>query len=377
MEDTYEELDAQPKAFDPSAVRKLNITLTEANYKSLQGKAGVPGYVNTNFYFASEEEAGALIPLYLNAAYPNFDNKDEITVTYNSLTKEFKGNTVTERETYTLTDEDYALGGTNFKNFDRWSQIETFLNARYTPLQGRLVNLTFNWFSNNQLPTTQVRTFSYFYTNGRWEEAYLVTEADYLKVDRNRNNAFATADEAMLPAYFDNFLKAKVFGAKAGDIKYVSYAVRYSATSTLQQAMAMIYDGSNWTRLTKTFFTEPKTLTFSFENGKWKPDLTVKYTLVSADYETIAGFTNVGTEANRANLKQFKNFYQAGNNPSDTRLWTDAQINAGLAELLKVKYPNAEVGQKFLVTYIAYRGTNVSVQTLFEKKANGTFEVVK
>ncbi|AMM50325.1 hypothetical protein TH61_02825 [Rufibacter sp. DG15C] len=377
MDDVYEELDALPKAFNPNDVRKLNITMSEANYKTLAGKPGVASYVNTNFYFATEEEAGKLIPLYLNTAYPNFDNKDEITVTYNLLTYSFKGNTVAERDVYTLTDEDYALGGTTFKNFDRFSQVETYLNARYpTPVQGRLVNLTFNWFSNNQLPTTQVRTYSYFYTNGRWEETYLVTEADYLKVDRNRNNAFAPADEAMLPGYFDNFLKSKVFGAKAGDVKYVSYAVRMSSSSTLQQVMAMVYDGSNWTKLTRNFFTEPRTLTFAFNNGIWVPDLTIKYTLVTADYEAIAAFPNVGTELNRANLKQFKNFYQAGST-TDTRYWTEAQINAGLAELLKVKYPNAEVGQKYQLTYIVYRGSNVTVQTTFIKKDNGSFEVFK
>ncbi|WP_207435333.1 hypothetical protein [Sabulibacter ruber] len=375
MEDVYEELDALPR--DRSEYQNIDITLSQTNYKDIKGN-DVPSYVGNNYYFASEEEAAKFIPLYLNTAYPQLLEGDIINVTYNALKFAFKGNTVAERDAYTLTDADYALGGTTFKNFDRWSQIETFLNTRYaTPLQGRLVTLTFTWFSNNQSPTSQTRTDSYYYTNGRWEDAYLVTTEDYLKVERNRNNAFAPADEALLPGFFDNFLKNKIFGAKAGDVQYVSYAVRMSSSSTLQQVMGMMYDGSNWTRIPNNYFsTEPRTLTFLRKNGVWAPDLTVRYTLVAADYEMIAGFSNVGTQANRDNLKQFKNFYQVGNG-TDTRYWTEAQIFAGLAEFLKAKYPNAEVGQKYQLTYIVYRGSNTTVQTTLEKKESGNYEVIQ
>jgi hypothetical protein len=385
LEDTYNELDANA---GPTNVRDLSITLTNANYQSLKGKPGVPGYVSSNFYFATEEEAAALIPLYLNPTYPQLDEKSSVTVTYNQLLFDYTNNnvaTTTATETapatplpaYTLTDADYTAIGVsntrlNISNND--ADVIKFLNYKFpAPVENQLAVFTFNAYNSRVSTTAAVTTDSYYYKNGAWRNTYHVQAADYAAVGRGRFNNFETIDNDLLPAYFNRFLSATIFNPKVNDVQYVSY--NYFSGSASQRIMTMVFNGTSWVEL-KADILAPAKLTFAKKNGVWVPDLTVKYTLVTADYEAIAAFPNVGTEANRANLKQFRNFYQAGST-TDTRYWTEAQIFAGLAELLKVKYPTAEVGQKYLLTYIVYRGSNVTVQTLFEKKDNGNFEVVK
>lgn len=374
MEDVYDELDSLPK--DPTKSKNFNIVLSEANYKFFEGKTGVPAHVNKNYYFASETEASTLIPLFLNATYAHLDNGDAINVTYNTSTF-VPNNTVAERVSYTLTTQaDYSLGGANFQNFDKFSQIETFLNAKYpTPLEGRLATLTYTLYNSNTSPTSRTVTDTYYYVNGKWFDTYVVTADDYLSVDRNRNNAFASADEAeYVPAALNKFLKDNILGAKAGDVQFASYLVRYSSTSTLTNVMAMVYDGANWSKVSKAV-TQEATLTFGKKDGVWAPDLTIRYTLTADDYTAIGNNPAVGTQANRDNLKQFKNFYQVGN-ATDTRYWTEAQIFAGLAARLKELYPNADVGQKVQLSYIVYRGSNNIDQTTFIKEQSGDFVVL-
>ena len=370
MDNVYEELDALPK--DPSTIKNFDITLSKENYESLKGKPNVPSYVNEGLYFTSEEQAGSLIPLFLNTNYPQLDNGDVINVTYNASTFIYSNNIVSEQISYTLLNTDYVLGGTTFTNFDRWSQIETFLKAKYpSPLEGRLVTLTFTWFNNNTTPTSKTVTDTYYYKNGVWQDTYYVSASDYLSVDRNRNNAFTSTDEALLPDFFNKFLKSNIVGATAGTVQYVSYFVRLSATSTPQYVMAMVYDGNNWSKIVKTL-TGTKTLTFVKKDGAWAPDLTIRYTLATADYEWISNNPAIGTEANRANLRSFKNFYQVGSG-TDTRYWTPEQIYAGLSALLKDRFPNAPEDQKYLLSYIVYRGSNNTDQTTFIKDASGNY----
>ncbi|WP_207422961.1 hypothetical protein [Desertivirga brevis] len=371
MEDAYEQLDSLPRL--ESELRSVNVTLTEANYKSLSGKPGVPGYVSSSYYFLDETEAANLIPLYLNTAYLHLEERDAVNVTYNQLVFPFTNNTVSERVSYTLVDADYALGGTTFRNFDRWLQLETFLKAKYPDnKEGRLATLTFAWFNSNVSSTAQTRTDAYYYKNGKWWDAYLVSTEDYVSVDRGRFGNFIAADQTILPDYFNKFLKAKTLSPKVNDVQYVSFANRPASTTT-QDVMAMIFDGSNWVAFTKNI-TIPAVLKFVKKGNTFVPDRTIAYTFVAADYQWVGDdANNIGTTANRANLRQFGNFYQVGNG-TDTRYWTDAQVQAGIAARLKSLFPNADTGQKYRVSFVKYTGSNTTFNWTFEKKDSGNYE---
>ncbi|MEJ8756242.1 hypothetical protein WG947_04485 [Pontibacter sp. H259] len=375
MEDVYEELE---KTGSPK--KTLAITLQDADYKAIKS---APSNITTGLYFTSEAQASEFIPGLLNTKYGHLNNNDVIDVTYKQASHT-SGKTVSERVEFTLTTkEDYALGGTTFTNFDKWSQVETFLNAKYPDAkEGRLVKLTYTWYNSGAAypkpdgtGTSQSKTVTenYYFSGGKWYEAYTLVANDYATADRTRYSAFFSSDEAeLVPSLLNNLFKKNVLGAKAGDVKYGAYLVRYSGTNIPVEVMPMVYDGSNWTRATKAV-TKEATLSFKKKQGVWVPDPIIKYTLTTADYIWIGDNPALGTPENRANLKEFKSFYQRFSD--DSRFWTQAQVIAALGALLKEKFPTAEVGNKFEVTYVVHTGPTGPTSIILELQESGNYIV--
>lgn len=369
MEDVYEELD---KAKAPYTKKGLSYKMTDTDYKT------------TTKYFATEEAAAAAIPTLLNTKFPALENGSSAIVTYNLLTDgyDFLGNTVSSYTTYELTtSEDYKLGGTNYSNFDRWSQVETFLNAKYPvsaipegqTAEGRLVTLTYTWYNSNTSPTSSTVTDSYYYVGGEWHDTYYVSDANYASVDRNRSYAFTPGDVELLPAYFNNFLKGEFFAAQPREVVYVKYAIRQSSSSTTQHVMAMMFDGTNWNKVAKSdVVITVSTLQFAKINGSWVPDLTKSYKLVSPDdYVWISQQPSLGTTAQLANLGDYKNFYQSWSGSAN--YWSNDNIKVALAALLKQKFSNEVPGQKFEVTYDYYLSGNKVGTMLFQLNDSGEY----
>jgi hypothetical protein len=361
LDSVFEELDEKP---DPK--RRMTLTMSVANYEFLKGKPNVPSYVNTNFYFISEKQAGNLIPLVLNNSFGHLNDGDAMDVTYNTSSP----SVVTERLAYTVTDADYALGGSRFTNFDAMSQIEAFLNVKYpTPLEGRLVTLTYTWYNGLTDPTSRTVTETFYYGAGKWFKTTMLTAADYLSVDRNRYNAFSLGDEtSLIPGAIDRIFKNRIVGAKPGDVQYATYLVRYSSSSTLQEVMPLIYNGINWVK------TYPTTLAFVKRNGVWVADPILRYTLTAGDYTWISQQPNLGTALNRDNLERFKSFYQRFTD--NTSYWTRSQLEEALGALLDYRFPDAPETQKYEVTYILHTGPTGPASMVLQK-INGKFIVPK
>lgn len=351
MEDVYEELDNQK---DPFKKTGLTLKLVDADYKT-SGK-----------FYASEEAAVAAIPSILNRAFPQLENGSSVTVEFKMLSEQFKNNTVSKWEKYTVTEEDYLANGFRFKNFSKPEDMIKFLNTKYTaPEANQLIVLTFEYFSG----TTKTVTDSFYYIDGEWVNVYHVTPENYEAVGSGRYKNFVAADAELLPAYFNFFLSDKVFGAEAGDIEYVSYTY-FAGGAASQRILAMTYTGDKWVALPQT---RAASLKFSKKNGEWVPDLTKSYTLVAADYLWISQQTSLGTSAQLSNLANFGNFYQS--NSGSPNYWSNSNIIAALGALLKNKFPNEEVGQKFNVTYAYYAGGNkVNTVTLI-KRLSGDYEI--
>ncbi|QHL87464.1 hypothetical protein GU926_08440 [Nibribacter ruber] len=371
MEDTYEELDALPRA--QAEFRKVNITLSKENYESFKT---APSTVNKGLYFTSEAEAGSIVPSYLNTAYGQLEEGDIINVTYNQFVSA-QTNAVSSRETYTVTAEDYTAAGISNSRFNLANgdaDAIKFLNYKYPgAAEGKLVVLTFNGYNSNVSSTAVEMTDSFYFINGAWANAYHVTDADYTSVDNGRYKNFSSSLDDQLPSFFNKFLSQSVLAPKTGEIRYVSY--KYFSGGVTQQAVtAMQYNGTMWVKA-PSVVTVPATLAFSRTNGTWKPDLTIRYTMVPADYTWISTQPSLGTEAQRTNLGSFGNFYMsfAGNDYN----WSDANLVTALAGFLKYKFPNAEVGQKVALTYVFYKsGAKVGTLT-FQKQASGEFTLVK
>lgn len=350
MEDVYDELDAMsPDNYKTD----MTLTLSPADYEEVEDAANVPAYVWEDNYFASEQQAATVIPMILEAKYPQLGNGTTAAVTYQKLQFNYSDKGASARTSLVLTEkDDYALGGARYANFDSWEQVSTFLKAKFpadsvAKPEGRLVTLTYDWYNSSiPNPRTNTRTRDYYFVNGQWEQTYKVTENDYAAFERNRYNNFTAADEKQLPAIFNKLLKENVL-AEAGNVHYVSYAY-YNGSKTQQEVMPLVYDGNNWSQVMANI-TNQATLQFAKKNGIWVPDVTIKYSLVGADYAWIADPANgLGTESARTNLSNYGNF--------STYSWTQEQIVAAIAALIKHKYPNMDEGQKFIVSYDTYPG---------------------
>lgn len=363
MEDVYEELDSK---ISNEYVADIRTALTDKDYEFYKGKQTVPAYVATGHYFTSEDQASELIPAILDKNYPQVGNKTKAAISYNLLTFKFGDNEINKVEKYDLVSSDYALGGARFSNFDRESQVTTFLNAKYpNAVEGTLAVLTYTWYNGSAEPRSSTVTDSYYFTNGEWLDTYHVSNEDYVTVGRNRFNNFTTSDDDFLADHFNIFLSNSIVGHKVGDVKYVSYAY-YNGKSTVQQVMAMTYNGTKWVPVEDDLIVHP-VLRFQKKDSKWVADRSITYSLVPADYAWIAGQANISTAGNRANLAKYGNF--------NTFSWTNEDILFAMSELLKNKFPNAPEGQKFTVTYDAYPTGLVEVNLI--RRANGNYEVPK
>jgi hypothetical protein len=217
--------------------------------------------------------------------------------------------------------------------------------------------MTYLYFESGKTASAgTLTTDAFLYMGGLWTKIYRINNAQYTSVGNGLNFWFVAADAPNLPAYFNTFLKADptvMLTAKVGDVKYINY--RY--LTTYQRVLPMTFDGTNWV-------TTPTTVTLAFAktNGAWVADNTVAYTLVKADYTYISAIPAVGSDAAMANLASFGNFNIQGG----ATTWTDAQINAGIANFLKTKFTTAVVNQKFLVTYAAYNGANITPTKTFK-----------
>ena len=368
MEDVYEELDAQK---GPFIKKDIEYTLSLSDFENVKIKD-----VN---YFGSNEQAVTVIPAMLNRKYPQLENGSSVIVNYNLVPSVG----VKTKIDYTITEKaDYELGGARFTSFDSWSQIKTFLEAKFPaeqakakgePVEGRLVNLTYTLYDGSGSPSSKTVTDAFYFINGEWVKTYLVTEADYVSVNRNRYNNFTAADQEMLGTYFSRFLVENDIKAEAGDTYYVTYTY-YDGSKTTQAVTAMGYNGTTWTRATPATPLQV-TAKFSKKNGVWVPDLTKSYTLAAADYTWISQQPTLGTEAQLKNLGSYGNFYQSWE--GSPNYWSNNNITDALAAFMKNKFPNEEVGQKFNVSYAYYAGGNkVNTITLI-KRESGNYEVPK
>ena len=370
LDDTYNQLDTTKLGYQ----KEFSITLTEAQYKGLKGKTGVNSYVNTDYYFISDTEAGSILPSLLSSTYPQLDNGSYITVNYNSLLYNFKGaNKVNVNSRYTLIATDYSSNNFNYGNLTTFADVVKILNYKYPAVaEYDQVLLTYQQYDSNVASSAFTVTNAYYYINGAWTQAYLVNSADYVSVGRGRYSNFIATDVPNLAAYFNKFLKnsATILPTK-GSVKLISYY--YYASSSAQKIMAMYYDGTNWLEVTKPV-TENYALSFTKIDGVWKPDLTLRYTLVSADYTYIAGNAALGNTANRANLASYGNFSHRAD--TDPTYWSDTQINDAIGAVLLKNFPASTVGQKYQVTYSQYTGATSNAVRTFILGSNGNYSQV-
>jgi len=356
MDNTYKQLGSLP--MPAGAAQTFNLTLSASDY----GILPTGNYAKTSFNFITQADAKTYIPTILASKYPNYANASSVTVTYavpNIVVAPADSVIADPGVSYTATTADYtAILGANPKFIElTTAQAITVLNTKYpTPVNNQIVLFTYIFFESGVVSTATTLTDTFLYTNGAWVKCYTISAAQFAYVG-NTFGDFSSSDAPLINTYLATILKADAgltLKAKVGDVKYVSY--KYFGSKTNQRIQAMTFDGTNWVP-----YSLPQSLVFAKTNGVWVADNTVKYTLATADYTTISNLPNASANASAVtNLQQHGNFSISG-----STAWADSEINAGIAVVLKSKYPTAVANQKFIVTYSAYNGNTISVTKTF------------
>lgn len=194
----------------------------------------------------------------------------------------------------------------------------------------------------------------FVYDGGEWESAdgvYYLSSADYDSMGESfgqpgRFNSFSSSTHN--DDYLPTFLSLKepfAFGQEEDEL-IVVYDY-FSGSCDCLQVRGDLYSviGGEWVEYQSTIAT---TLQFGLEDGVWVPDNTIRYTLVASDYDLVASalLTEPGFEDAAGNLNSFGNFNRSGGSTN----WSDEMVITGLAIVLDNLNPDAEEGQKYIVT---------------------------
>jgi len=199
----------------------------------------------------------------------------------------------------------------------------------------------------------------YTFNGSAWELAedgsYVLTSEDYdaMGTDYGLPGKYNNFDSSMdVDAYISTFLGIKYPFAQNDDNIHVLYNYYDGGAKT---------SGNSYTVIDGVWVGYESVISAIYQYGHngiaWEPDNTIKYTLVDADYEYIAD--QLSTDPDYIDI--LDSFVEHHN---FSYTWEvndsyDLKIGHALSILAAYLNPTAEVGQKYIFTYVLYdNGTN-------------------
>ena len=220
-------------------------------------------------------------------------------------------------------------------------------------------------------PATSVsitqKTKAFAYTNGTWNEPLTLEKQDYYDMGLSYPD-FDNQDEA---AYkIGIFLNKKYPYAEPGDAVAVAYDF-YSGGLSTRYANFIFKDGA----FQYIPAVKENSLQFGYDGSTWVPDNTIQYSFTSDDYSLVANELMDVYSSAAANLDNFGNFNRSGgpDGPPTGTSWNDEMMLDAINIVLDNLDPNAEVGQKYLVSYTIYAGGYSTESKSVIKDQDGTW----
>ncbi|MFD1062371.1 choice-of-anchor J domain-containing protein [Winogradskyella litorisediminis] len=184
----------------------------------------------------------------------------------------------------------------------------------------------------------------YTYDGSEWElneDVYYLSSADYdsMGEESGQPGRFDNFSDNVLPEnYVPQFLEITYPFAQEGDELFVIY--KYFSGGVSLRGDFYTFTNGEWLPFQAS-------LQFGFDEGMWVPDNTIRYELVTADYElVVTELTGVaGFEAAVSNLDSFGNFSRSGGSSN----WSDEMMLRAMNIILDARDPNAEEGQKYVM----------------------------
>lgn len=203
--------------------------------------------------------------------------------------------------------------------------------------------------------STIEETTVFAHGDNTWMLPLTLPENIYTEEFEQRYNNFGS--EADAGFYIGRWLEPRFPYAQDGD--FISVAYDYYDDGIVTRYASFIYDEENreWEFIPSVI---PQTLQFGHEGTGWVVDNTIVYTLTSSDYEFIGEELSGKYPDATWSVGRYKNFDRR---PGNANQWTDEMLLEAFNLLLNQKVaPNAEEGQKYLLTFDIYNGTNTIEQ---------------
>lgn len=353
MEDIHDEIDAE---IEGKVAGTASYTLEEDDYKETLDLS----FANFN----NVEQAKELIPTVLEDVFPSFGAESSVNVTFDIYAPKRDEKSLI---VYEATDADYdTYGDDSYANFDAMWQVFDLIEDKFADAADRtLVSLTYDYYDGGRTE----RNDGFLLVDGEWIYALGFTEEDYNAMGESYTN-FSNEDEAeaKIPVFLAEMVKYEP--AQEGTIVPVMYKIyqkdyddidgdgvtvddpdtEEEEGESLEYSFVkyFIFDGANWV-VYNNLLTE--TVQFGHDGNEWVPDNTIAYTLTNADYELVD------------NGKYYNFDY-----------WDADDIQAAynkIITILEARFPDAEVGQKFLVTYKGYNGSTNAYTAKFIVNQDG------
>lgn len=331
MEDIHDELDARLDARPNFG--NVEFTFSDEDYDALDLSFG---------NFSSIEDANEMIPGYLSTLYPVLGEGSIANVTVDIFNPAIEVENFTE---YEVTSEEYTELGFRYGNFDSADDMVTFLDYKYPDAEeGDAVELTYVYYAGS----ASTRTTTHVYNGETWVQVTTLERADYTEMGESFPN-FSNREDAI--ADLSNWLRLRFPYAQEGDQNTVMFDRHIGSGNTVKNLETFTFNGTRWTAEGSVVQT---TLQFGHNGSEWEPDNTIQYTLQPADFAAIgAALTDVYPDP----------AWSAGNYSNfDRRLgnrnyWSDEMLLEAVNIALDRIAPNAEEGQKYVVSFAIYDGS--------------------
>lgn len=204
--------------------------------------------------------------------------------------------------------------------------------------------------------STIMETSVFAYGDGRWMMPLELPANIYRDEFGQRFNNFSNESDAGF--YIGRWLEPRFPYAQQGDFVSVEYQF-YNGTATVDRYASFVYNEEEreWDFIPSVI---QQTLQFGHEGSGWVVDNTIVYNLAASDYAFIADQLAAEYPGPAGSAKRFSNFDRR---PGNANQWTDAMLLEGFNILLNEKVaPGAQEGQKYLLVFDIYNGTNTIEQ---------------
>lgn len=350
MEDIHDDIDAELDSKD--IVGNVNYVLTDDDYETLD-----LGYGN----FSNLDDAKTMIPGLLDQLYPVWGEGSIANVAFKLYAPKQDEKSLI---VYEVTNDDYDMyGDDEFASFDRDWQITDLLEDKFADASNRtLVSLTYDYYDGGLQRDVNN---GFLLLNGDWVMIPGLTEDEYAAMGESYPN-FSNEDEAeaKLPIFLKD--KFKYSDPKAGDIEPIMYKLytkdvddvdgdgKTTDNTTYSYVKYFVFDGMEWSVYNNTVM---QSLQFGHDGDVWVPDNTIKYTLTDADFAAIESALIASYPDPADSAGYYGNFDRRS---GEDAYWSDAMILEAMNVVLDNLDPNAEEGQKYVVTFDVYNGTNTT-----------------